>query len=182
MFELVNFVAKPTQVELLQINRVDLMKVAAHFKVSFRKTSTKCELQMLLIDSLHEQGFCGDEEKMTDYPESVEVSSEELAMRIKKLELQAKEHDIVLLREREEWEREKERTRDRERHELELKRLEVEQVCRLKEMELRSRERGVSDTSDFDVSRNIRMVPPFREQEVDKFFALFELFKTVCSF
>lgn len=71
MFELVNFVAKPTQVELLQINRVDLMKVAAHFKVSFRKTSTKCELQMLLIDSLHEQGVFGDEEKMTDYPESV---------------------------------------------------------------------------------------------------------------
>jgi len=77
-------------------------------------------------------------------------------------------------REREEWEREKERQMNRERHELELKRLEMEQACRLKEMELKSRERGLTDTSDFDVSRNIRMVPQFREQEVDKFFALFE--------
>ncbi len=50
----------------------------------------------------------------------------------------------------------------------------MEQACRLKEIELRARERGVTDVSDFDVSRNIRMVPPFREQEVDKFFALFE--------
>ncbi len=50
----------------------------------------------------------------------------------------------------------------------------MEQACHLNEIELRARERGVTDVSDFDVSRNIRMVPPFREQEVDKFFALFE--------
>jgi len=174
MFELTNFIADPTQDELFKINRVDLTKIAAHFKVGFRKTITKRELQILLLDSLHELGVFGDEEKMMDYPDSVEGGSEDLALQIKKLELQAKEHDRVLLREREEWEREKERQMNRERHELELKRLEMEQACRLKEMELKSRERGLTDTSDFDVSRNIRMVPQFREQEVDKFFALFE--------
>jgi len=50
-----------------------------------------------------------------------------------------------------------------------LKKLEVEQACRLKEIELRACERGVTNVSDFDVSRNIH----FREQEVDKFFCSF---------
>jgi len=107
MFELTNFIADPTQDELFKINRVDLTKIAAHFKVGFRKTITKRELQILLLDSLHELGVFGDEEKMMDYPDSVEGGSEDLALQIKKLELQAKEHDRVLLREREEWEREK---------------------------------------------------------------------------
>lgn len=51
----------------------------------------------------------------------------------------------------------------------------MEQACRPKEMELKAHEKGVTDSSEFDVSRNIRIVPPFREQEVDKFFALFDL-------
>ncbi len=174
MFELQKFIANPTQAELFQVNRVDLMKIAAHYKVSFRNTLSKRELQVLLVESLYKQDVFGDEEKLVDYPEADEGSSGDLALQIKKLELQAKEHDRVLFKDREEWEREKERRREREKHELELKKLEMEQVCRLKEIELRARERGVTDVSDFDVSRNIRMVPPFREQEVDKFFALFE--------
>ncbi len=174
MFELTKFIANPTQAELFQVNRVDLMKIAAHHKVSFHNTLSKRELQVLLVESLHKQGVFGDEEKLVDYPEADEGSSGDLALQIKKLELQAKEHDRVLLKDREEWEREKERRREREKHELELKKLEMEQACRLKEIELRARERGVTDVSDFDVSRNIRMVPPFREQEADKFFALFE--------
>ncbi len=113
---------------------------------------------MLLVESLYKQDVFGDEEKLVDYPEADEGSSGDLALQIKKLELQAKEHDRVLFKDREEWEREKERRREREKHELELKKLEMEQVCRLKEIELRARERGVTDVSDFDVSRNIRMV------------------------
>lgn len=174
MFDLTKFIADPTRSELFQINRVDLMKIAAHYGVSFRSTMSKRELQLLLTDSLYNQGVFGEEEKLTENPELAEVSSGDLALQIKKLELQAEEHDRVLLKEREEWERERERQRERERHELELKKLEMEQACRLKELELKARERGVTDVPVFDVSRNIRIVPPFREQEVDKFFALFE--------
>ncbi len=115
MFELTKFIANPTQAELFQVNRVDLMKIAAHYKISFRNTLSKRELQVLLVESLHKQGVFGDEEKLVDYPEADEGSSGDLALQIKKLELQAKEHDRVLLKDREEWEREKERRRERER-------------------------------------------------------------------
>ncbi len=181
MFELIKFIANPTQAELFQVNRVDLMKIAAHYKVSFRNTQSKRELQVLLVDSLHKQGVFGDEEKLVDYPEADEGSSGDLALQVKKLELQAEEHDRVLFKEREEWEREKERRREREKHELELKKLEMEQACRLKEIELRAHERGVTDVSDFDVSRNIRMVPPFREQEVDKFLLFLNVWPSILS-
>lgn len=113
MFKLTNFIANPTQVELFQINRANLTKIAAHYKVIFRNTSSKHELQMLLVDSLHKQGVLGDEERMTDYPESAKGSPKDLTMQIKKMEQQDKEHDRALLREREEWEREKERRRER---------------------------------------------------------------------
>ncbi|KAL1261230.1 hypothetical protein QQF64_009057 [Cirrhinus molitorella] len=118
------------------------MKIAAHYMVSFRNTLSKSELQVLLVDSLHKQGVFGDEEKLVDYPESAE-GSEDLALQVRKLELQVKERDEAL-REREEWEREKEKRRERERHELELKKLEMEQACRLKEIELKARERCVT--------------------------------------
>ncbi len=109
MFELTKFIANPTQAELFQVNRVDLMKIAAHYKVSFLNTLSKRELQVLLVDSLHKQGVFGDEEKLVDYPEADEGSSGDLPLQIKKLELQAKEHDRVLFKEREEWECENER-------------------------------------------------------------------------
>ncbi len=41
MFELTKFIANPTQAELFQVNRVDLMKIAAHYKISFRNTLSK---------------------------------------------------------------------------------------------------------------------------------------------
>ncbi len=81
------------QTELFQIHRVDLMKIAVHYKVSFRNAHSKQELQVLLVDTLHKQGVFGDEEKLVDYPEPDEGSSEDLALQVKKLELQAKEHD-----------------------------------------------------------------------------------------
>ncbi|KAK0145475.1 hypothetical protein N1851_015612 [Merluccius polli] len=56
-----------------------------------------------------------------------------------------------------------------------MKDREFAQALSIKELELKAREMGVPFRSDqFDVTRNIRVVPPFREAEVDKFFAHFE--------
>lgn len=72
--------------------------------------------------------FFGEEEKLEEYPESIEGSSDELVLQVRRLtELKAEEHKRVLLREREEWERERERRREGEKHELWLKKLEMEQ-------------------------------------------------------
>ena len=56
--------------------------------------------------------------------------------------------------------------------------MELAQAIRLKELDLKAREFGIS-SHDFDVTRNIRLVPPFNEKDVDKFFAHFERVATV---
>ena len=43
--------------------------------------------------------------------------------------------------------------------------------CKLKKIELASRE---SSKNNFDVTKHIRLLPPFNENEVDKYFDHFE--------
>ena len=72
----------------------------------------------------------------------------------------------------------------RELHELELKAeqekalLEAEKEAAAREHELKMASLGKHSPSDrastFDPARNIRLVPPFQEKEVDKYFAHFE--------
>lgn len=56
MFNLMKFIANPRQAEVFKINRADLMKITAHYNVSFRITMSKRELQILLVDSLYKKG------------------------------------------------------------------------------------------------------------------------------
>lgn len=65
------------------------------------------------------------------------------------------------------------------RLELESERLEMEKTFCLKELGLKAaRPSQAATTSEvsagFDVSRNICLVPPFREKDVDKYFTHFE--------
>ena len=73
-------------------------------------------------------------------------------------------------RERErEFERERERERERDRqHELEMKKLEIESSV------THSRFSHVRVSDNFDVTKHIKLVPPFHEKEVDKYFLHFE--------
>ena len=80
--------------------------------------------------------------------------------------------------------RELELKAEREKHDLELKAeqekalLEAEKEAVMREHELKMAGLGKHSPSDragaFDPARNIRLVPPFQEKEVDKYFAHFE--------
>ena len=80
--------------------------------------------------------------------------------------------------------RELELKAEREKHDLELKAeqekalLEAEKEAAAREHELKMASLGKHPPSDkasvFDPARNIRLVPPFQEKEVDKYFAHFE--------
>ena len=80
--------------------------------------------------------------------------------------------------------RELELKAEREKRELELKAeqekalLEAEKEAAVREHELKMASLGKQSPSDkasaFDPARNIRLVPPFQEKEVDKYFAHFE--------
>ena len=80
--------------------------------------------------------------------------------------------------------RELELKAEREKRELELKAeqekalLEAEKEAAVREHELKMAGLGKQSPSDrssaFDPARNIRLVPPFQEKEIDKYFAHFE--------
>ena len=85
-------------------------------------------------------------------------------------------------REKEREEREKEREREREEREKERERereeREKEREFQLKMREIEMQERANQSKQkieyNFDVTKHIRLVPPFQEKEVDKYFLHFE--------
>ena len=68
------------------------------------------------------------------------------------------------------------------KYELELHRLKFEHDIRVKELEVRMKELDIQaqtkstnlNSQTFDVSKHIRLVPPFQEKDVDKYFTHFE--------
>ena len=75
-------------------------------------------------------------------------------------------------REREREEREKEREREREEREREEREKEREFQLRMREIEMQERANQPKQKIEynFDVTKHIRLVPPFQEKEVDKYF------------
>lgn len=57
--------------------------------------------------------------------------------------------------------------------------MKLAQAIHLEELEIKTRESGLVLPDHFDVTRSIRLVPPFSEKEVDKFFTHFERVATV---
>ena len=168
MFDLHAFTLAPTEEALFSITRDDLVTVAGHYKFQVSGSPSKAELHEGLINHLRDRGVFGkvpvDEPTSPTRGKVQPFSPSEVSVELKRLQLREMEL---------EWEREK-NIRDRE-HELRLKELEFNQALRLKEMDLQAREADIhSKSGQFDVTRNIPLVPPFREDEVDKFFAHFE--------
>ena len=107
--------------------------------------------------------------------QSVSSSKElELKFQIRKLEIQEREKEREWIREREREEREeREKEREREREEREKER---ESQLRMREIEMQERANQPKQKIEynFDVTKHIRLVPPFQEKEVDKYFLHFE--------
>ena len=78
-----------------------------------------------------------------------------------------------------EREREREEREERERErEIELKKLELQINFELKKLETESKASHADSESKFDVTKFIRLVPPFQEKDVDQYFLHFEKIAT----
>ena len=95
--------------------------------------------------------------------EKLAMEKEKLAMEKEKLEM-------------EEREKEKERLIQRERLEMEEKEKERQYNLRMKELEMQDKvkTKPLDLGTHFDVTKHIRLVPPFQEKEIDKYFLHFE--------
>ena len=187
-FDLDKFMAEPS-VELLNLGKkTDLLNLAKHYKLSEIKSSMrKHEIKNILVQYfVDEEIFNENALSLIVDIQSVSSSKElELKFQIRQLEIQErqKEREREREREREEREeREKEREREREEREKERERereeREKEREFQLKMREIEMQERANQPKQkieyNFDVTKHIRLVPPFQEKEVDKYFLHFE--------
>ena len=194
-FDLDKFTAEPS-VELLNLGKkTDLLNLAKHYKLSEIKSSMrKHEIKNILVQYfVDEEIFNENALSLIVDVQSVSSSKElELKFQIRQLEIQERENEREREREREREERkerekererereerEKEREREREREEREREEREKEREFQLRMREIERQERANQPKQkieyNFDVTKHIRLVPPFQEKEVDKYFLHFE--------
>ena len=165
-FDLDKFTAEPS-VELLNLGKkTDLLNLAKHYKLSEIKSSMrKHENKNILVQYfVDEEIFNENALSLIVDVQSVSSSKElELKFQIRQLEIQERE-------------KEREREREREREEREEREKEREFQLRMREIEMQERANQPKQKIEynFDVTKHIRLVPPFQEKEVDKYFLHFE--------
>ena len=183
-FDLDKFTAEPS-VELLNLGKkTDLLNLAKHYKLSEIKSSMrKHEIKNILVQYfVDEEIFNENALSLIVDIQSVSSSKElELKLQIRQLEREEREKEWEREREREERkEREKEREREEREKEREREREEREKErefqLRMREIEMQERANQSKQKIEynFDVTKHIRLVPPFQEKEVDKYFLHFE--------
>ena len=184
---------------LKKLKKENLVKVAAHYGITPAVGATKSHILDLIKDHCVENDIIDEvEEKPT--AETAEVLK--LRLEIEREERRLAREEAQRARDAEkalqdaqfaEAQKAREAARDlrlaelkeaRELRELELKAeqekalLEAEKEAAAREHELKMAGLGKHSPSDkasaFDPARNIRLVPPFQEKEVDKYFAHFE--------
>ena len=191
-FKLENFVAAPSMELLNLAKKTDLLNIADHYALTSVKPSMlKHEIKNILIK------FLVDEEILDPSAlSSVLITQTDLQLReleiqrqiqLEKLKLEQEERIRVEQLEREEQmqkeklemeerKKEKERQIQRERLEMEEKEKERQYNLRMKELEMqdKAKTKPLDLGTHFDVTKHIRLVPPFQEKEVDKYFLHFE--------
>ena len=176
-FDLDKFTAEPS-VELLNLGKkTDLLNLAKHYKLSEIKSSMrKHEIKNILVQYFVDEEIFNENalSLIVDIQSVSSLKELELKFQIRQLEIQEREKEREREREREREEREeREKEREREREEREKER---EFQLRMREIEMQERANQPKQKIEynFDVTKHIRLVPPFQEKEVDKYFLHFE--------
>ena len=194
--DVINEIEETRSLESLKkLIKENLVKVAAHYGITPAVGATKSHILDLIKDHCVEKDIIDEVEekaiaeivrlKLDFEREERRLAHEEAreeAQRARDAEKAAREEARELrlaeLKEAREL-RELELKAEREKRDLELK-AEADKEAAAREHELKMAGLGIHSPKDkssaFDPARNIRLVPPFQEKEVDKYFAHFEKF------
>ena len=191
-FKLENFVAAPSMELLNLAKKTDLLNIADHYALTSVKPSMlKHEIKNILIKFLIDEEILDPSALSSVLITQTDLQLRELEIQrqiqLEKLKLEQEERIRVEQLEREERmqkeklemeerEKEKERQIQRERLEMEEKEKERQYNLRMKELEMqdKAKTKPLDLGTHFDVTKHIRLVPPFQEKEVDKYFLHFE--------
>ena len=157
------FVGAPSLDLFHRCTKDSLVLIAEHYDVPIVKQAKKQEIKAKVWAGLVEKSVLPEKPSAPSPGPSEQRLSERILMKQLELESQKIASELKQKELQLNSELEIKRLEEGTKRELEMKRLEVEGGG--------SSQRG---QSGFDVSRNIRMVPPFSEKDVDKYFILFE--------
>ncbi|KAJ8047109.1 hypothetical protein HOLleu_06013 [Holothuria leucospilota] len=175
-FNLDKFVASPSVEELDSLKKSEIVKVAKHYGIEFQPLMRKDEIKRYVLEYLVDESVLPSTvlETAITVPTDNTFELKRLEIKMNK-EIRLKEMEREREREEREMQREKEEREERERREEKAR----EHEFRLKQLEL-----GVIKGSDpkigldtgglFDVSKHVKFVPKFQEDNVEKFFNHFE--------
>ncbi|KAJ8032641.1 hypothetical protein HOLleu_26214 [Holothuria leucospilota] len=175
-FNLDKFVASPSVEELDSLQKSEIVKVAKHYGIEFQPLMRKDEIKRYVLEYLVDESVLPSTvlETAITVPTDNTFELKRLEIEMNK-EIRLKEMEREREREEREMQREKEEREERERREEKAR----EHKFRLKQLEL-----GVIKGSDpkigldtgglFDVSKHVKFVPKFQEDNVEKFFNHFE--------
>ena len=202
-FKLSDFTASPSQ-ELLDLaKKSDLLDIADYYGLpNIKKTMLKHEIKNILIQFFVEEEIFDSSATSQILVTQTDLQLRELEIKrqieIEKLKFEREREreereDIIrqetleredrLLREKLEHEKlrlemeEREKEKQREMEEcIEIEKEKLHFELKMKELELQDKSKPLPLDSgkSFDVTKHIRLVPPFQEKEVDKYFLHFE--------
>ncbi|KAJ8040764.1 hypothetical protein HOLleu_15160 [Holothuria leucospilota] len=151
-FNLDKFVASPSVEELDSLKKSEIVKVAKHYGIEFQPLMRKDEIKRYVLEYLVDESILPNN-----------------TFELKRLEMEMNKE--IRLKEMEREKEKEEREMQREKEEREMQREAREHEFRLKQLEL-----GAIKVSDrgFDVSKHVKFVPKFQEDNVEKFCNHFE--------
>ena len=198
-FDLQAFITAPSQ-ELLDLaKKSDLLDIAAHYKLTtVNKSMLKQEIKNILVQFLVDKEILdssalslvlvtqtGLQMQELEIQKQIELEKlrleQERQMQKEKMEMEERVQKERM--EMEEREKEKERQMQKERMEMEERvQIEREKIkfdteLKMKELEMQNmtvKRQPLDFGTHFDITKHIRLVPPFQEKEVDKYFLHFE--------
>ena len=154
------FITAPSQELLNLAKKSDLLDIAAHYELTtVNKSMLKQEIKNILVQ------FMVDKEILDSSALSL-VLVTQTGLQMRELEIQ-KQIEFEKLRVEQE----------KLKIEMEEKERERQYNLRMKELEMQNmtvKRQPLDSGAYFDVTKHIRLVPPFQEKEVDKYFLHFE--------
>ena len=159
-FDLQAFITAPSQELLNLAKKSDLLDIAAHYELTtINKSMLKQEIKNILVQ------FMVDKEILDSSALSL-VLVTQTGLQMRELEIR-KQIEFEKLRVEQE----------KLKIEMEEKERERQYNLRMKELEMQNmtvKRQPLDSGAYFDVTKHIRLVPPFQEKEVDKYFLHFE--------
>ena len=163
-FNAEDFMSEPDQDVFDSLRKDDLLALSLYLNLNVKKSWRKIDIQKAIVKHLISADIF-DESSLSSYcvASEFDVKKIELSAQLELKKLESVERE----REREEREHERER-------EIELKKFELQNNLELKKLETKSKVSHTDSECKFDLTKFIRLIPPFQERDVDQYFLHFE--------